>query len=548
MDSYPSHYAYAASADASAYMSSLRYPGIGMTPMLGPVPMDPMYNAPATSEPASFSNELPCSSRIGSKSSSCFIYRHDDIHGASKIKCHQLCTSDGRMFIEHLPNHTILYIPNSSSIEQALCELRKPRSQTKQQKHNANIILHHQPQQQQEQQQQQQMEQLLQPQDQPQSQPPVVRKTKEKSAKPINAFIKYRSFKIAELKKKYPEVSQTEISRLAGECWKSEDEKIKNQFRTQYQEEKKVYDLKKAIGTGAKRGRETSVTLSENDAILDAASVLGEPTSAPLPDACGSSSDNGVYPADFNPKRRRRSLTLPQTGVPACVRSSSSSPMLQSQTGAKRRRCVTTELRRQLAAKSSAIMATPPSVAVVPAMLGSRAQSIGDDFQQYVAPSVGGYYGDLSFGAASSSMASGSEHLAISVHSSPAMMAAMHPHASAPYLADMSLPLNPAFGLHHHTDFASMSPPQMANDGSMLSINTSFVSNGPSADYHSAPFDLYSSPVHDDLARSVVNAHLVAANLSSYMAAGGDAAAYSHQGLNDNIDSLSAPEYFHATH
>ncbi|KAJ2494111.1 hypothetical protein IWW47_004806, partial [Coemansia sp. RSA 2052] len=385
----------------------------------------------------------------------------------------------------------------------------------------------------------------------PEPQQPIVRKAKEKSAKPINAFIKYRSYKIAELKKQYPEVSQTEISRLAGECWKSEDEEIKNQFRNRYQEEKKVYDLKKAIGMGSKRARETSVTLSENDATLDAASVLGEPTSAPLLDSCGNSVDASVYPADFDPKRRRRSLTLLPTDISPCVRSSSSSPMLQSQPAAKRRRCVTTELRRQLAAKSSAIMATPPPpppAPVMPTMLGPRAHSMGDDLSQhYTAPPVGGYYGDLSFASAPSSMAGGSEHLVISAHSSPAMMAAMHPHGNASYLSDMSLPLNPAFGMHHHADFASMSPPLLANDGSVLSINTSFVSNGPNTDYHSAPFDIYSSPAHDDLASSVVNAHLVAANLSSYMAVGGDAG-YSHNGLNDNIDSLSAPEYFHAHH
>ncbi|KAJ2260426.1 hypothetical protein GGI01_003004 [Coemansia sp. RSA 376] len=528
MDSYPSHFAYAASADANAYMSSLRYPGMGMTPMLGPMHMEPMYNAPITSEPAP-SNALPCSSRIGNKSSSSFIYRYDDAHGASKIKCHQLCTSEGRLFVEHLPNHTILYIPNSSSIEQALCELRKPRSQTKQQKHNASLM--------------QQQEQLL-SQPQPEPQPPVVRKTKEKSAKPINAFIKYRSFKIAELKQQYPEVSQTEISRLAGECWKSEDEGIKNQFRVQYQEEKKVYDLKKAIGTGAKRARETSVTLSENDA----ASVLGD-ASAPLSDECGGSVDASladVYPADFDPKRRRRSLTLPPTGASACVRSSSSSPMLQPQTASKRRRCVTTELRRQLAAKSSAIMATPPPpppASVAPNMIASRPHSMEDEHNQYATAPAGGYYGDLSFAAPS--MAGCGEHLVLSAHNSPAMMAAMHPHANS-YLNDMSLPLNPAFGMHHQSDFASMSPPHLSSDGSVLSINTSFTGNGAASEHHSAPFDIYASPVHDDLANSVVNAHLVAANLSSFMAAdAGYPHHATHHGLTDNIDSLSASEYFH---
>ncbi|KAJ1997476.1 hypothetical protein H4R26_005820, partial [Coemansia thaxteri] len=349
--------------------------------------------------------------------------------------------------------------------------------------------------------------------------PPVVRKVKEKSNKPINAFIKYRSFKIAELKNQFPEVSQTEISRLAGECWKTESEDIKNQFRVQYQEEKKVYDMKKAITTGLKRSREMSSTLSENDA---AALAVDESTSAPLPEGCADSADGalaGIYPEGFDPKRRRRSLTLPPTGPTACVRSSSSSPMLHPQTAAKRRRCVTTELRRQLAAKTSGLMSTPPP-SMAPSVIAARSQSMGVEHQY-----AGGYYGDLSFGAGGLDPV---EH--ISAHGSPAMMAAIHPH---PYLGDMSsmsLPLDPTFAMPH-SDYASMSPPHLANDGSVLSINTSFVNSG-SVDQHSSPFDIYSQPGQDDYTSSIVNSSLVAANLSSFMAAGDDGLSHSvSQGL-----------------
>ncbi|KAJ2411913.1 hypothetical protein GGF41_006243 [Coemansia sp. RSA 2531] len=91
-----------------------------------------------------------------------------------------------------------------------------------------------------------------------------------------------------------------------------------------------------------------------------------------------------------------------------------------------------------------------------------------------------------------------------------------------------------------------MSPPHLSSDGSVLSINTSFTGNGAASEHHSAPFDIYASPVHDDLANSVVNAHLVAANLSSFMAAdAGYPHHATHHGLTDNIDSLSASEYFH---
>ncbi|KAJ1783293.1 hypothetical protein LPJ59_006618, partial [Coemansia sp. RSA 2399] len=152
---------------------------------------------------------------------------------------------------------------------------------------------------------------------------------KEKSNKPINAFIKYRSYKIAELKRLHPEVSQTEISRLAGECWKTESEEIKNQFRVKYLEEKKIYDMKKATngGTTTKRSRDED-----------------------------SSDTESLPPAGFDGSARRRSLTMPPSDSNAYARAASASPLMLGKQpplpSSKRRRCVTEDMRKQLATKS----------------------------------------------------------------------------------------------------------------------------------------------------------------------------------------------------
>lgn len=117
----------------------------------------------------------------------------------------QFYAADGTSFIEHVPGHCLVFIPNNSNVNYVLRELRKIR------------------------------------------QPKVRNRRKERdgSPKPTNAFIKYRSHKIIELRKMYPDISQTEISRLSAECWHNEPSEIKKMFKKRYLEEKRVYDINK---------------------------------------------------------------------------------------------------------------------------------------------------------------------------------------------------------------------------------------------------------------------------------------------------------------
>ncbi|KAJ2816807.1 hypothetical protein IWW50_006369, partial [Coemansia erecta] len=397
-------------------------------------------------------------------------------------RAQQLCSADGRLFIEHIPNHSIVFIPLASSIDQVLGDLRKPRAAAKHSTAHATHVAPA-PAVQAPAVQQQQQQQAVQP-----------RKPKEKSAKPINAFIKYRSFKIAELKRLHPEVSQTDISRLAGECWKAESEEVKNQFRCQYREEKKVYDMKKAINASTgKRARDSSEAPSDVDDI----------GSAPLP-------DKAFAPPGFNPSHRRRSLTMPpSTGTPN-ARATSASPLMASQQpNAKRRRCVTVDMRKQLAAKSS-LLATPPMRAAAAALVSTgsapeiaRAQSMGldDTFSHSSASEYNSmcYYGALSLASSIS-------------HASPQMLDLNSSvHSDSPYLDEMAamapLPIAPSFSM---PSVASLHP------HATLSVDTSL---GIDSDPASNAFELYTTASdHDELASSLVSASLVAASLSTLMA------------------------------
>ncbi|KAJ1894339.1 hypothetical protein LPJ66_005248 [Kickxella alabastrina] len=226
-------------------------------------------------------------------------------------KVRQFYASDGASFIEHVPGHCLVFIPNSTNVNHMLNEMRKvshPKRKAKPAKDKSN-----------------------------------------KSSKPTNAFIKYRSHKISDMKTIHPEISQTEISRMAGEFWKTEPEELKNSFRRKYVEEKRVYDMNKA-----KTAKTQSEAGSDAEALSDMASVSSMQAVSSLsefshPELCGG--PNGMSgiglslglgvgsdgsPVSFN-TGRRRSHTLPPGGF--------------SRSGAKRR--ISQELRKHLANKKT---------------------------------------------------------------------------------------------------------------------------------------------------------------------------------------------------
>ncbi|KAI8324520.1 hypothetical protein GQ54DRAFT_296042 [Martensiomyces pterosporus] len=331
------HFAYASDQTTGHHhVSAMGYSSMGAAQMMAPLPLPPQTMHSSIPPQAHFANVAPIntqrvptpqhysksssstspnivySSKVGHQPN-CTVYCYDNNSNIMEQKVRQFYSADGTSFIEHVPGHCLVFIPNSTNVDHVLRELRKVR------------------------------------------QPKPQRKPKEKSTKPTNAFIKYRNHKIEELKSVHPEISQTDISRMAGECWKTEKEEVKGIFRRQYMEEKRIYDMNKA-----KRARHESEACSDTDVNSDTQSTSSHHTnvstaSRAVPhgtDTTGLSLGLGFGlggydgPAGFNPSRRR-SHTLPSGGF---TRSST-----------KRR--ISQELRKHLASKNNAAYITAAATA-----------------------------------------------------------------------------------------------------------------------------------------------------------------------------------------
>ncbi|KAJ1721487.1 hypothetical protein LPJ53_003996 [Coemansia erecta] len=351
-------------------------------------------------------------------------------------KVRQFYSAEGASFIEHVPGHCLVFIPNSTSVDYLLHELRRVRQPRRRNK-----------------------------------------QPKDKSNKPTNSFIKYRNHKIVELKRLHPEISQTEISRMAGECWRTEPEELKDAFRKLYQEEKRVYDMNKSKSTNTE-----SEVGSDGEALSDTMSRSSvAPLTSDVHDPMASSSTNGLgfglglglglgVGADGNPigfnAGRRRSHTLPPGGF--------------TRSGTKRR--ISQEFRKHLAnKKTTAYMNAKASNAGAPV-----AGMFADVMQTYPNPSqhMPSQY-EFTFTppqietcASSSTMGSGS------------------PYLSCETASPMTLPLNPNFpiadftttdssavaasqSMHQHTRSLTSIPAPLPIDTSVFAADTGFGSFVP---------------------------------------------------------------------
>ncbi|KAJ1850717.1 hypothetical protein LPJ73_003317 [Coemansia sp. RSA 2703] len=358
-------------------------------------------------------------------------------------KVRQFYSAEGASFIEHVPGHCLVFIPNSTSVDYLLGELRRVRQPRRRNK-----------------------------------------QPKDKSNKPTNAFIKYRNHKIVELKRMHPEISQTEISRMAGECWRTEPEELKDGFRKLYQEEKRVYDMNKSKNTNTESEVGSDVEVLSDTMSMSSLQTAGRSSVAPLtsdphdPMVGSNNSSLGFglglglglgIGADGNPigfnAGRRRSHTLPPGGF--------------TRSGTKRR--ISQEFRKHLASKKA------------PAYMNANANNVGtsagmfvDVMQTYPTPSqqMQSQY-DFTFtppqietSASSSTMSSGS------------------PYMSCETTSPMTLPLNPNFpiadftttdstavaasqSMHQHTrSLTSISAP-LPIDTSVFATDTTFGSFVP---------------------------------------------------------------------
>ncbi|KAJ1729447.1 hypothetical protein LPJ61_003516 [Coemansia biformis] len=308
-------YSRSSSASAHAGPASTPPPHVAhINPAPAPLPDT---SAPGTKRPAYIVSSLAAADK-------CPIYLVTPDTTVMK-EVRQFHSDDGSVFIEHVPGHCLVFVPNSAYVGQLVNDVHRVRK------------------------------------------PKPRAKPKAKSSKPTNSFIKYRNEKIPELKRLYPDISQTAISRLAGQCWQSEHKDIKLEFRKRYLEEKRIYDLNKD-----KRPRIDGDAVSESGCMSDATGRFSahdmatpNPLAAPQPDSAPNYALGIGGPSAFQTSRRR-SHTLPLGGF--------------SRSGAKRR--ISQDLRRHLANMSgSAFRATAAATATTDSAVASSIPSDHAQFQ-----------------------------------------------------------------------------------------------------------------------------------------------------------------------
>ncbi|KAJ2690834.1 hypothetical protein IWW39_000494 [Coemansia spiralis] len=75
----------------------------------------------------------------------------------------------------------------------------------------------------------------------------ATRRRKVLTSRPPNSFILYRSDKLRELVRLYPELKQTQISKMCADNWKNEAEEVKEAYRRKQQEAKALFLSEQAI-------------------------------------------------------------------------------------------------------------------------------------------------------------------------------------------------------------------------------------------------------------------------------------------------------------
>ncbi|KAJ2719254.1 hypothetical protein GGI07_005323 [Coemansia sp. Benny D115] len=463
------NYLYGSQQFSNGSMSSMGYPAAMMNPSASADPhqmsMFNQYTRGSFSKPSSAATPgtQVYSSRVLSDQDS-FVFCFDSHSGTNvEHNVRQMVASDGSVFIEHVPGYSLVYVPNGCSIDvaagQAMSGGNSAGGRGNQKSGGRGA-----------------------------QQQPVMR---EKTVKPSNAFILYRNHKIKELRELMPEINQTEISREAGNLWKTESDEVKELFRMKYREEKHAYDLKKS-----KRGRSDSVAgFSDDHNIFGDEDAMSQPRKKSK--AAGSPNNLGL-PGSGSGSSKPRSHTMP-----AAMFNSSNA-----------KAAIGADFRKQIAARSGS-------------SAGMSVHGYLDDAAAYESPELHQAYAELSASAAIA------QHSSASVHS----LASSHP-SFVNNMSGMQMFSSP--GMHPASDHDSAAAMHGYGPASLSHTNSSATQLGPDQS------DLASSLVNAGLAAGIsmmpnvdeeVGGDLAAAAsmaASAAMAAGGF---YSTDVSSDNVDN-----------
>ncbi|KAJ2716890.1 hypothetical protein H4R19_000375 [Coemansia spiralis] len=131
----------------------------------------------------------------------------DEDETLSRQPVRQMYGSDGRLYIEYQPDTNVVFLPVSLPVDRVVRGVvRVPRRRKA-----------------------------------------AGRTAAHEWAKPHNAFIRYRSWKLEAIKRLYPNANQIDLSRIAAEHWRNEDPQIKDRFQQQYRAELEIYHGRQKI-------------------------------------------------------------------------------------------------------------------------------------------------------------------------------------------------------------------------------------------------------------------------------------------------------------
>ncbi|KAJ2811875.1 hypothetical protein FBU31_007693, partial [Coemansia sp. 'formosensis'] len=150
----------------------------------------------------------PQSSTYSSKitqETGCHIYRYTNNGDTVDQSLHQIVGSNGKVYVEYIPGHSLVYIPSSASPTIVMGQMMGNSRQGR------------------------------------------LKEKSPKNARPSNVFFKYRSHKLPELTLKYPKLNQTVISRMVADHWKAETDEVKDRFKKQYKNEMIQYEVAKKL-------------------------------------------------------------------------------------------------------------------------------------------------------------------------------------------------------------------------------------------------------------------------------------------------------------
>ncbi|KAJ2784036.1 hypothetical protein H4R18_001349 [Coemansia javaensis] len=210
------------SSGYSSSASSPPLPSLGSTPTVSAVPTilapllpqapDSPQRLPQLHPEAAAARQppppaQPTSQILGATGGVAFAYSMNE--ELSRQPVGQLYSSDGKLYIEYVADTNVVFLPVGMPVERAVRQVTRVQQQRRR-KGSGRSAAH-------------------------------------EWAKPHNAFIRYRSWRLEEIKRMYPNANQVDLSRIAAEHWRNEDPRIKDHFQTEYKRELEAYHGKQKI-------------------------------------------------------------------------------------------------------------------------------------------------------------------------------------------------------------------------------------------------------------------------------------------------------------